>query len=167
MNWWTWSNKSFCIWWQECNIDSVPLMCFKNEVRFNSSPSNWRYIMLSSYSCNPKMFLFAFHLSSIEPLHGYWLQAVIIAAITMASPWSTKHIHPTCELMWLFQGVLWADIWLGHLDLILFSVDADSSKQLVYLLEYLKCEVLLQNINFPKCQRCAPLLSSSIMCLSL
>lgn len=51
--------------------------------------------------------------------------------------------------MWLFQRILWADIWFGHLGLILFSIDADSSKQLVYLLEYFKCEVLLQNINFP------------------
>lgn len=38
-------------------------------------------------------------------------------------------------------------IWA--LGLILFSIDADSSKQLVYLLEFFKCEVLLQNINFP------------------
>lgn len=68
--------------------------------------------------------------------------------------------------MWLFQRVLRADIWFGHLVLILFSIDTDSFEQLVYLLEYFKCEVLLQNINFPKCQRSSPFLSSNIMCLS-
>lgn len=57
--------------------------------------------------------------------------------------------------------------WSQHSVLICLSIDTYSSKQLIYLSERLKREVLLQDIRFSKCQRFASLLSSAIMYLRL